>query len=92
MNALMFACRYKRHDIFDLILGKCERGYLNVQDNIGYTSLMWACVSTPDSYMIRKLVKTGADVSLKTIHGSTALHLAYEYGMDDENTLAMLMF
>ena len=92
MNALMFACRYKRRDIFDLILGKCKIEDLNVQDNIGYTSLMWACVSTPDSYMIQKLVKKGADVSLKTIHGSTALNLAYEYGMDDDNTLAMLMF
>lgn len=90
MNALMFACRYKRRDIFDLILETC--GQINLQDDVGYTALMWACVSTPDSYMIRKLVKKGADVSLKTIHGSTALHLAYEYGMDDDNTLAMLFF
>lgn len=92
MNALMFACRYKRHNIFDLILGRCggDPHYLDTQDNMGHTALMWACVNTPDPCMVRKLVKKGADVSLKTIHGTTALHLAYEYGSDD-NTLAMLM-
>jgi ankyrin repeat protein len=92
MTALMFACRYKRRNIFDLIFEQCgdDRHYLNSQDDMGYTALMWACVNTPDPYIIRKLVKKGADVSLRTIHGSTALHLAYEYGSDD-NTLAMLM-
>ena len=91
MNALMFACRYKRHNIFDLILKQCDWCQcLNTQDEIGYTALMWACVNTPDPYMIRKLVRKGADVSLKTIHGTTALHLAYEYGSDD-NTVALLI-
>lgn len=92
MTALMFACRYKRSKIFDLIFEQCrdEPHYLNSQDDVGYTALMWSCVNTPDPYIIRKLVKKGADVSLRTIHGSTALHLAYEYGSDD-NTLAMLM-
>jgi ankyrin repeat protein len=91
MNALMFACRYKRHNIFDLILEQCDgHEYLDTQDVIGYTALMWACVNRPDPYMIRTLVRKGADISLKTIHGSTALNLAYEYGLDD-HTLAMLM-
>ena len=93
MTALMFACRYKRRHIFDLIFEQCRDDpcYLNSQDDVGYTALMWACVNTPNPYMIRKLVRKGADVSLKTIHGSTAHHLAYEYGMEDENILAMLM-
>jgi ankyrin repeat protein len=91
LNALMFACRYKSHVIFDLIMRYGNYDIrLDDQDNSGYTALIYACIYTPDAYIIRKLVRAKADVSLKTIHGATALQMAYEYGAD-ENTLAMLL-
>jgi len=90
MNALMFACRYKRREIFHLIMEHAERIHLNAHDKTGHTALIWACLNTPDAYMIRKLVRKGADALRKTIYGATALQMAYEYGAD-ENILAMLL-
>lgn len=83
MTALMFACRFKQREIFDLLLEKCDRKVINTQDNMGYSALIWACKQTPDPYMIRRLIQKGADVSLRTTHHTTALDVANEYGADE---------
>lgn len=83
LNALMFSCRYKRRDIFDILIEK-EDVDLDTQDNRGHTALIWACMNTPDSYMIKKLVKMNANVSIKTNYNTTAFQLAYEYGLREE--------
>ena len=84
-NVLMVACHYKRHDILNLILKHYDARSINTRDDMGRTALTWACsCSPPDAYIVRKLVKAGAEI------GPTALYRAYENGADD-NTIAMLL-
>lgn len=47
----------------------------NLEDNAGFTALMWAAFSGSE-YQVRKLIAAGADVNARTHKGQTVLELA----------------
>lgn len=66
----------------------------NTKDSYrGYTAVLWladmAAASGPRVAMLRTLVKHGADISVKTADGTTALTLAREAGTAGGKDLAV---
>jgi ankyrin repeat protein len=52
---------------------------LNLQDNNGYTPLMYACKAN-NLELVMELIKKGADLNLQNNNGHTALMMVYRHG------------
>jgi hypothetical protein len=96
-TALMWACfseSLKGHDI-DLIIELLDQGAdIDLQDNHGFTALMWELATTADNAIVELLLKRGADVNHQSIHGFTPLTLACSkdvQAMPDTRTVQTLL-
>lgn len=90
-TALILACRYKRMTIFNLLIDIPDLD-LDAQDKLGNTALMWASKGVPSSFMIKILVKKGADTQIKNYDGCTAYDLVANDLVEDYwDALAMLL-
>ena len=79
VTPLIIACGYGNIRIATLLLQ--ARANINQQTNIGATALMLACYSeTPHNDLMRLLVQSGADISIKGEQQRTALMYAAERG------------
>jgi hypothetical protein len=71
-----------RHDLKKLRRG-IQAGLLNIQDEYGYTALMWACFSGWVEG-IEELLKAGADIEIRDYRtGCTALYELVQRKSDD---------
>ena len=64
VTPLMLACAHGNIRIATLLLQ--ARANINQQDNDGWTALMYVCLSeTPHNDLVRLLIQSGADISIK---------------------------
>ena len=61
---------------------------VNLQDNYGYTALIWASFTTKTEEVITALIDAGADLNLQDNQGNTALQTAQSLG---HNEIAQLL-
>lgn len=54
-----------------------DKEYINYQDSLGYTALMYASMNG-HMEIVKLLLENGADTSIKNNDGKTALILAFE--------------
>ena len=99
MNNIKTFGNFKKQDIFVNIINNdiqslknyINSGHdLNIENNYGYTPLMYACVYNKIE-VIELLLKHGVDVNKQTIYGETALFFAYAHGNNSLEIIKMLL-
>ena len=80
-TALMGAALYEYNDVAELLL---ERGANpNIQNNDGFTAIMFASINDDNTEMIELLLSYGADLHIRNNSGETALTVAINEGNQD---------
>ena len=99
MNNIKTFGNFKKQDIFVNIINNdiqslknyINSGHdLNIENNYGYTPLMYACVYNKIE-VIELLLKHGVDVNKQTIYRETALFFAYAHGNNSLEIIKMLL-
>lgn len=85
-NGLLYAARAKKSDFIKNIL---DHGInVNTTDHNGWSSLHWAVASTKDSTeVVKLLLESGCNKSLRDKQGRTALDLATRFGRIEETAI-----
>ena len=80
-TALMVACHAGDRDLVSLLLSRPDI-HPDFQENDGWTALMFAAYFDHPE-IVQILLNHGIDLSVRNVHGQTALSLAQEFGRAD---------
>ena len=80
-TALMFQAGYGTIEGMEFLMASKPPALVNLQDSIGWTALHWAVNSTAK---LRFLLDNGADKTIRTNDGATALEHARRYNCPKE--------
>ncbi len=83
-TALMWACRYSCYLCVEQLLKNGAK--VNLQDENGETALMWTVAGAYENRkagIIKTLLQSGADPTIKNIHGKTAIDHAKWWGCNE---------
>ena len=87
LTALAAAATYDDVESVTALLKKVKK--INVQDQLGFTPLIWAAYNEHDNVaIIRAIIDKGANINMKSNDGSTALSMALKKG--NTPTVALL--
>jgi len=87
LTALTAAATYNDVESVNALLKKVKK--INVQDQLGFTPLIWAAYNEHDNVnIIQAIIDKGADINIKSNDGSTALSMAQKKG--NTPTVALL--